>query len=541
MDSPDNQYQRTGQDHRARAVGAAPAAEVAEVTRPLRVLIPALIVVFVAALDLTVIAPVLPSIIFDLKVNTAEADRYVWIVSGYLLAYTVTIPLMGRLSDVIGRRATFMLALVVFLAGSVLAATADSLPRIIAARAVQGFGGGAMVPVAMAVVGDLLPPARRAGALGIVAAADTLGWVLGPLWGAGIMQLAGTWRWIFILNVPIGLAAGAALVVAWRRAPVGGRGSARFDLPGGILLAAALLCLNLAISVAGAQVGGGPRALGAEPNPLAAYRLPLLVAGLAALAGFVAVEWHVKHPLVPLQLFLSRHFSAANGANFLVGAALMVAMVNVPLLVALQVSEARVAPVSAELLSAFSLAMAVAALLGGWVSERRGYLMVTLLGLAVASAGFWRMSGWPNQLERARMLPDLAVTGFGFGLVIAPIGAAAIDAARRSDLGIASGLVIVMRLLGMTLGLSALTSWAVARLNDALTHLPPVTQKPGESLSSYLLRQQAEATKLAIPATMGVIRDTFAAAAVICLVALLPALLLYTRRTEGSRRAERST
>jgi len=529
MDAPDHQHQRAGHDHRAVSVGLTTPPDGQAGTRPLRVLIPALVVVVVAALDLTVIAPVLPSIIFDLKVNTAEADRYVWIVSGYLLAYTVTIPLMGRLSDVIGRRATFMLALVIFLAGSVLTASADTLPRIVAARSIQGFGGGAMVPVAMAVVGDLLPPARRAGALGIVAAADTLGWVLGPLWGAGIQQIAGTWRWIFILNVPIGVVAAVALLVAWRGAPVGGRGSVRFDLPGGTLLAVALLCLNLAVSVAGAQVGGGPRALGADPNPLAAYRIPLLAVGLLALVGFVATEWRSRNPLVPLQLFRNRHFSAANGANLLVGAALMVAMVNVPLLVALQVAEERVAAVSAELLSAFSIAMALSALIGGWASERRGYLMVTLLGLAVASAGFWRMSGWPNQLDRARMLPDLALTGFGFGLVIAPIGAAAINAARRGDLGIASGLVIVMRLLGMTLGLSALTSWAVSRLNDALTHLPPVTQQPGESFSAYLLRQQSEAAKLAIPATMGVIRDTFSAAAIICLVALLPALLLYSR------------
>ena len=541
MDAPDHQHQQAGHDHRAIAVGPA-TAEPLGATRPLRVLIPALVVVLIAALDLTVIAPVLPSIIFDLKINSAEADRYVWIVSGYLLAYTVTIPLMGRLSDVIGRRATFMLALVIFLAGSVLAASADTLPRIIVARAIQGFGGGAMVPVAMAVVGDLLPPARRASALGIVAAADTLGWVLGPLWGAGIQQIAGTWRWIFILNVPIGLVAAAALLVGWRGAPVGGRDRTRFDLPGGVLLTVALVCLNLAVSVAGARVGGGPQALGAEPNPLAAYRVPLLAVGVLALAAFIAYEWRARHPLVPLRLFLNRHFSSANGANFLIGAALMVAMVNVPLLVALQVDESRVATVSAEMLSAFSITMALAALVGGWASERRGFLIVTLLGLLVAAAGFWRMSGWPNQLDRGRMLPDLALTGIGFGLVIAPIGAAAINAARRSDLGIASGLVIVMRLLGMTLGVSALTSWALSRLNQALTHLPPVTQQPGESFGAYLVRQQTEAARLAIPATMGIIRDTFTAAAILCLAALLPALLLHTRdRHEGGGSAQRGS
>ena len=523
MDPRTEQAQRAG--HHREAGDLAPAAAAGQ--SPARLLVPVLIIVVVAALDLTVIAPILPAVLVDLRVNTAEADRYVWIVSGYLLAYTLTIPLMGRLSDIVGRRATFLSALGVFLAGSAACAAADTLPAIVAARVVQGFGGGAMVPVAMAVVGDLLPPARRAGALGIVAAADTLGWVLGPLWGAAIEQLTGDWRWIFLLNLPIGLAAGAVLVLRWHDAPLGGRQRMALDLPGALLLAIGLLGLSLGLSVGAEPMpGGGSRALGAAPNPLAAYRLPLVVVGVVALALLVVVERRARDPLIPLGIFRERLFAAANGTNFLIGAALMVAMVNVPLLTALLVEEARVSIVSAELLGAFSLAMGVGALVGGRVAERFGYAGVTLAGLLIAAAGFWRMSGWSNTLEMTRMGLDLAVTGVGVGLVIAPIAAAAINAARRSDLGIASGLVIVMRLLGMTLGISALTAWGVSRLNEALTNLPPVVQQPGESLADYLARQQEVAVQQAIPATIDVIRDTFGAAALICLLAILPTLFL---------------
>lgn len=497
--------------------------------RPVRQLVPVLLVVLVAALDVTVIAPILPAVLVDLRVNSAEADRYVWIVSGYLLAYTLTIPVMGRVSDIFGRRATFLVALGVFLAGSAACAVAGSLPAIIAARVLQGLGGGAMVPVAMAAVGDLLPPARRAGALGVVAAVDTLGWVLGPLWGAAIEQLTGDWRWIFALNLPIGAAAALVLARLWRGAPLAGPRRAPFDLPGALLLTAALLCLSLGLSVTAELPGGANRALGAAPNPLSAYRLPLVTAGIVAFAGLVAVEWRAAHPLIPLGLFGQRRFAAGNVTNFLIGAALMVAMVNVPLLTALQVDAAQVSRVSAELLGTFSLAMGLGALAGGRAAERLGDVGVTLAGLLVAAGGFWHMSGWGDAFARPRMVLDLAVTGAGVGLVIAPIAAVAINAARRGDLGIASGIVLAMRLLGMTLGISALTAWGVDRLNHALRSLPPVTQQPGESLTAYLARQQELAVQYAIPATMAVIRDTFAAAALICLVAIIPALLLARR------------
>ncbi len=136
------------------------------------------------------------------------------------------------------------------------------------------------------------------------------------------------------------------------------------------------------------------------------------------------------------------------------------------------------------------------------------------------------MNSWPNALRIPQMSADLAVSGFGLGLVIAPVGAAAINAARSRDLGIASGIVIVMRLLGMTIGISALTGWAVSRLNHSLANVPPLQQKAGETFSEYLTRQQDYVTNHAIPLTLSILRGTFAAAAVICLIAIVPALFL---------------
>src|SRR3954468_7387718 len=146
------------------------------------ILAAALAAVFVAALDLTVITTILARIIFDLGINVAEIERYSWVVSGYLLAYLITIPVAGRVSDLVGRRPVLLVALMVFAAGSAWCMVAQGLVPLIAARMVQGLGGGALVPVTLALAADLLPPRRRAAAIGAIGAIDTLGWVLGPLW-----------------------------------------------------------------------------------------------------------------------------------------------------------------------------------------------------------------------------------------------------------------------------------------------------------------------------------------------------------------------
>jgi MFS family permease len=385
----------------------------------------------------------------------------------------------------------------------------------------------------MALVGDILPARRRAGALGIVAAVDTLGWVLGPVWGAGLAQLFGSWRAVFWLNIPIGLIAATVLLRTWR-GPLARSGQRRpIDLPGIALLTLGLLGVSLGVSTGADTTGpSGQHALGGSANPLADYRFPLLALGVLALAALILVEWRTKSPLIPLDLFRQRVFSAANLSNFLIGGALMVAMVNVPLQVALMATPERTEIVSAELLGAFCLAMAAGGVVGGQLSSRFGYRGVVLLGLVPAALGFLLMSRWPDHLALARMSIELAVAGFGFGLVIAPIVAAALDAARERDLGIASGLVIATRLLGMTIGISAMTGWAVGRLNRQLVALPPLKQLPSETLADYLLRQQQYFENIALPLTLSIIRDTFAVAAVICLLAIVPALLLERGRTD---------
>ncbi len=504
-----------------------------------RAILAALVAVFVGALDLTVIATILPRIVQDLQINTADIDRYIWIVNAYLLAYVVAIPVVGRISDLTGRRVAFTLALLVFVAGSLWCAAAHSLGWLIAGRAIQGAGGGALLPITMALVGDVLPPARRAAALGLVGAIDTLGWVLGPLWGALIVSSevsAEPWRWVFLLNVPFGVIAWLAIA----RSPgtnmrSGVRDSLRgFDLGGALLLSIALLLLHLGLS-AGGEFGGhnaatGGRALGGTRNPLAAYSIPLIAGAVALGALLIAREHRAARPLLPPALFHSARFSAAMAANFVAGASLIVAMVDVPVVVTLLVDPDRVAAVTALMMAPFTILMALLSFAGGRLAFRLGERQTTWIGLLLAAAGYVALWFGLRHGNIAGMLPGLMLGGAGFGLVVAPIGATAIDAAPADDRGIAAGLTLVFRLLGMTVGISALTAVAVNRLQSLVGDLRQIVQLPGETTAQFLNRQAIFLEQTVIPLTLLVVRETFLIAAMLALLAIVPALWMSARR-----------
>lgn len=510
-----------------------------------RRLAPALLAVFVGALDLTVIATILPPLVTDLGINSADIDRYVWVVNGYLVAYVVAIPIVGRVSDLVGRQAAFQASLAVFLVGSVWCAFADSLPSLIVGRVIQGAGGGALLPVTMALVGDLLPPARRAGALGLVGAVDTLGWVLGPLWGAAVVALVPgdeAWRWVFFANIPLGLVASVAIFRSEGMGGAGGRGwLSRLDLLGVVLLAGALLALNLGLS-AGGELGGpqgGGRALGGTRNPLAAYLVPLLAGAMVLAGALLWWERRAVHPVLPLGLFRRRRFAAAMGANTVAGSALIVAMVNVPVVVALLVSPDRVSSVSALMLAPFTLLMAVLSLAGGTIAERAGARVTAGVGLVLVAVGYGLLWTGLRDSNYAGMVPGLALAGAGFGLVIAPVGASAIDAAPAADRGIAAGLTLVFRLLGMTLGISSLTAIGVQRLQTLTGDLEEFPQQAGESTAELLARQAVFLEERVIPLSIQVVRETFLIAGGLALLALVP--VWFMRRGERDEPEEDGT
>jgi MFS family permease len=481
--------------------------------------------VFIAADDLTVVSTMLRQIIGHLGIPLPDGwDRAAWIVNSYLVAYVAVMPFMGRLSDVLGRRRVFVGALALFLAGSAWIPFTTTLGPFMVARILSALGGGAMVPVALAVIGDVFEERRRPGALGVLGAIDTIGWVWGPLFGALLVRFL-DWRWQFYLNIPLAV---IAIAAAWWALqgldrPVERR---RVDWGAAITLSTALVCLNIALvntsEISG--VGGLEELTGRRSLPT----LPFFLAAVAALAAFLWFERRSDDPLIDLDLFRRPNFIPAMAVNFLVGAALIIAMVDVPLFVNLVVETGlkRAAVLSGWVLSALTASMALASWAGGRLTERTWYRPPALAGLAAGVGAFLLMGAtWDAEVGLWVMVPSLALLGAGLGLVTAPANAAAVDAVPADRRGVAGGLVILSRLLGLAVGLSGLTAWAIYRFDAARSslNLPPMAD-PG--YQEALDRAQGDITASALA-------ETFLFSALLLAVAWAVALLLRRRRAEA--------
>ena len=514
-------------------------------------LLAAAIAVFLTALDQTVVVTALPQIVTDLSIPINQIDRAAWIISGYLLGYVIVMPLMGRVSDLYGRRRVLLLCLGIFAAGSLFCGLAPVLgssdfgvqvvmPRqylgvnidapgliwLVAARFLQAVGGGAVVPVAMAIAGDFYGWERRSFALGLIGMVTEAGGVLGPLYGALIVQLAG-WPMIFYLNLPI---VAILLFLVWRFIPSHetaistqhARG--RIDLLGTLLLGASLTCLSLGLAQEAAQITPPITSSGNVPvqnNPW------LLAAALVLFAWFIAFELGRKQSrgwaVVDLSLFKRSTFSAAALVSLLVGVALIIAMADIPIFVATVLN--RPALDSGLALLRLTAMIPVGALLGGWLCSRITCRWTALLGLLPTSLGFWLMHLWPLNVGWTQITVSTLVAGFGFGLVIAPIGTTAINAANEYQMGMASSIVTVLRMVGMILGLAALTSWGLGRFRAlAILFTAPAGTKFGSATYNTLYGNYL------VSVAHTVYTDIFLAAGIVCFVALLPALFLQGRK-----------
>jgi MFS transporter, DHA2 family, triacylglyceride efflux pump len=467
--------------------------------------------VFIGSLDLTIVSAFLPDIVLKLGLPPQSTlDDAAWVISGYLLAYAISMTFMGRVSDLIGRRKVYIACLVVFIVGSILVATAHLWPTdflytifrrlgqrperelvnllaIIIGRVVQALGAGALVPVSLALVGDLFPPERRAQPLGVIGAVDTLGWVLGHLYGGVLVNffaahtdgftslLAGLglnwpppdWRTLFWINVPLTLVALALTLRALRNVPEQ-KATGRFDFLGTLLIGATLV--GLVVGLGGkVDAATAPTTLDAVNSPPPFNGVALFI-GLLCFLGFILIERRIKDPLIQLKLFRRRNLSSGSLVNLAVGFCLMIGLVSVPILINVRAQDAsQLAAAALEtgvLLSALTLPMALAAVPGGWLSDRIGYQRTTVIGLGLAIVGFgliWRT--WTIDLPDGSIALEMLLVGVGLGLTFSPISAAVINAADEDNRGVASALVIILRLIGMTIAVSSLTTLALQRVN----------------------------------------------------------------------------
>ena len=506
-------------------VGRRPSKHVKLRTRvpPYIALIPVCAGVFIAADDQTVVVTILPQVMLDLNVQvTTELDRASWIVTGYLLGYLAAMPLTGRLSDTWGHRRLFIASMALFMVGSVAVALpslpldpgpvgvkyTNTLSWLISARVFQAVGAGALVPVSIAIVGDLFPSGRRAIPLGLIGASAEAGGVIGPLWGGIIINYL-DWRWVFWINVPLGAAVLVALVLLLGPSP---RFPAKVDYLGGVLIGLSLASITLGL----ARIG--------EPDLLMVLYLGFAVVTFVL---FVARERSTDHPLLPPSMFRLRAFSAANGTHLLVGGALIIAMVTIPLMANTAMG---LTPLEGGLrLLRLMAAIPVGAVLGGVACQRLDYRVPAVAGLALAAVGFLFMSGWEVDVSDPILTVHLAMAGLGFGLLIAPIALAATESVGEQNRGTAAATVTAMRMVGMTFGLATLTAWGSDRFKSLASDIPLPLGGPAAQVQQRAAEFETQLTE----ASMTLFGEFFLIAMAVSLIALVPAALMVWHRGQA--------
>ena len=429
--------------------------------RAYAVIIPVCAGVFIAADDQTSIVVVLPELLPDFRIGPGELNRASWTVTGYLIGYTAAMPIMGRVSDRFGHRVVFVGALVIFMLGSALVAISPDLPGLIGedepdlkwmigARVFQAIGGGAMIPVAIASVADVLPRARHAMAFGIIGASAEAGSVIGPLW-AGLITNVSSWEWVFWINIPLGI----GVIAALKFSPAGVRNPVRIDLVGGALFVAVLALLTATLSRAG--------------DTDVVFGILIAATGAAVIA---TVWWHrkVADPILPVRLLRTIEFTASNAAHLAAGISLITVMVTVPLMANTVLG---LSPLDGGLmLLRMTVAIPFGAIAGGLLVQKVGARWPAIAGFVLVALGLAAMSQWDIDIGEPLMTIHLAISGFGFGLLIAPIHISALRHARAGERGTASALITASRMVGMTIGLAAVTAWGTVRFENLAADAP---------------------------------------------------------------------
>ena len=481
--------------------------------------------VFLVGVELMVTAVALPQILNSLT-DWTQLRHASWIVNGYLVAYVAVMPLAGRAADRYSLAALYGLSLGLFALGSFVAGTAQSLDWLIAARVVQGAGAGAVFPLAVAAAGHLFEGPARARAIGVVGALSFLGMACGPFVGATILQtfqLAGgplitpSWRWVFYIGAPFAV---LAAVYTWATARNWPRPTSTgvLDIVGATLFTSGVALGLIAVTTVG-------------DDPV----LPLVlgIVGLVALIAAFAWFRRRRDPFFDLSNFRDRTFSGAVLMSLLTGYALATAIIGT----AVFVDRVRYAgPGEQQLaLGALAGAMALGALGSGYIVRPMGVMLPSLLGLLAQVGGLLIVAAARPETNLAVLCAGLALFGTGFGVTVTARTTAALEALGRRAFGVASSTLTVGRMLGMAIGVSALTvlgSNRIQSLSVVLTDqaardavLPPALQ--GRPLQDYLVVDALE--RWAAGQAADILSALFVVAAVVTAIAVLPTLAMRNR------------
>lgn len=408
------------------------------------------------ALDQTIVGTALPRIVADLQ----GFDRYTWVVTAYLLASTTMVPIVGKLSDQFGRKWFFVAGVVIFLVGSALSGASQTMDQLIAFRALQGLGAGTGIALVFTVVGDIFPPAERARWQGIFSAVYGFSSVVGPTIGGWLTDhgpLLGNlitdqtrWRWVFYINLPIGIIALIALLV-YLPTTISVRSSRytgwaavrRIDFLGAVLASGATICLLLGLTWGGNQTfdWASPQVIG------------VLVAAAVLYSAFFVAERFALEPILPLDLFRNQVFAADSLLALTTGMVLLGLIIYLPYY--LQGVLGQSATNSGVLITPLTVSLVIGAALSGFViAMLKRYQVVTIVGAVILIAGVFLMTQMTASTSLFEATRNMVIAGIGIGIFFSVVTLAVQNALPRTMLGVGTGAMTYLRALGQTLGVA---------------------------------------------------------------------------------------
>ncbi|MFF3758421.1 MFS transporter [Streptomyces sp. NPDC002185] len=513
------------QDTRPSHLGDAPVPGEGQSHRTVLVAIGALLLgMLLAALDQTIVSTALPTIVSEL----GGLEHLSWVVTAYMLASTAGTPLWGKLGDQYGRKKLFQSAIVLFLIGSALCGIAQNMPQLIAFRAVQGLGGGGLMVLSMAIVGDLVSPRERGKYQGLFGAVFGATSVLGPLLG-GLFTQHLSWRWVFYINLPIGIVA-LFVIAAVLHIPVRSTRH-RIDYLGTFLIAAVATCLVLVASLGGTTwAWGSPQIIG------------LAVLGAVLLVWFVLVERRAAEPVLPLKLFRIRTFSLVSVISFVVGFAMFGAMTYLPTF--LQVVQGVTPTMSGVHMLPMVLGLLTTSTASGQIVSRTGrWKVFPIAGTALTCVGLLLLHRLTETSSTWSMSLCFFVFGAGLGLVMQVLVLVVQNSVSYEDLGVATSGATFFRSIGASFGVAVFGTLFTNRLTDKLdavfasagARVPPGVG-PGQVAADprAVSELPAELRPAVLHAFATSITDVFLYAAPVVLVAFVVAWFLKEDKLRAS-------
>ena len=507
-----------------------------------------MLAMFLAALDQTIVSTATPRIIADL----GGFDKYTWITTGYMVASTTAAPIVGKLSDIYGRKWIFIGSVFVFMVGSVLCGFSENMTQLIIFRIIQGIGGGTIMAVTFISIADLFPPSDRGKYIGLLAACFGLASVIGPTLG-GFLTDTFSWKWIFFVNVPL---AGPVVFLLARFFPdtpgESNRENRRIDYPGICLLIVGVVLLLVGLSLGGVQY---------EWTSL--YVVGPIVTGLISLIILVIVETKTYNPILPLNLFKERMVTIGLILSLLTGFAMFGAIIFVPLY--FQGVLAFSATSSGTFLTPMMLGIVFGAAISGQILSRTGghFRIQGLVGVALMTAGVFLFSTLDSTSDYPRAVSYIILLGFGLGSTFPTFTIAVQNFSPPSAIGAATSFIQFLRTFGGLVGLSLLGSLmshrfvanlhravensAIPISNDVLDELktnPRVLVDPDAQMSMVSAEMPGDILAVLRNSLSEAIGDVFSVCVAVLLVSFFITMLLNkkgfpTHSNSGSKLSSR--